>query len=169
MINAYETGTKIQTNNVTDPSAGVVGYYQYGSSNTVGQSTNFDWANLVLKDGNWPQSSNNVTVLTQWMSSENPATNWYNRNNPLNNGLGSGGGAGTGAYSDLLIAAHYVAENLNGGSSYSAVVADLASSAAPSTTATAIENSPWASSHYGYGTSWHSGSVATVAAPSSDW
>jgi hypothetical protein len=169
MINAYETGTLIQTNNVTDPSAPLVGYYQYGSSNTVGQSTNFDWANQVLKDGNWPQSSNNVTVLTQWMSSENPATNWYNRNNPLNNGLGSGGGAGLGAYSDLLIAAHYVAENLNGGSSYNAVVADLASSAAPATTATAIENSPWASSHYGYGSSWHSGSVSSVAAPSSAW
>lgn len=169
MINSYQTGTVVQTNNVTDPSAPVVGYYQYGSSNTVGQSTNFDWAKLVLKDGNWSQSANNVAVLTQWMSSENPASNWYNRNNPLNNGLGSGGGAGLGAYSDLLIAAHYVAENLTGGSSYSAVVADLSSSAAPATTATAIQNSPWASSHYGYGSSWHSGSVDTVAAPSSAW
>jgi peptidoglycan hydrolase-like protein with peptidoglycan-binding domain len=168
MINSYETGTVVQTNNVSDVSH-LVGYYQYGSSNTVGQSMNFDWAALVLKDGNWPQSTNNVTVLTQWMASENPATNWYNRNNPLNNGLGSGGGAGLGSYSDLLIAAHYVAENLTNGSSYSAVVADLSSSAAPATTATAIQNSPWASSHYGYGSSWHSGSVSTVAAPSSAW
>lgn len=166
MINAYETGTDVQTNNVSDVS-GLVGYYQYGSSNTVGQSTNFDWAHLVLKDGNWPQSANNVTFMTQWMSSEEPASNWYDRNNPLNNGLGSGGGAGLGAYPDLLVAAHYVAENLSGG--YSAVVADLAASSAPATTATAIENSPWASSHYGYGSLWHSGAVSTVAAPQSDW
>jgi peptidoglycan hydrolase-like protein with peptidoglycan-binding domain len=168
MINAYETGTLIQTNNVSDVH-NLVGYYQYGSSSSTGKSTNFDWANWVLKDGNWPTSSNNITVITQWMSSEEPTSNWYNRNNPLNNGLGSGGGAGLGSYPDLLTAAHYVAENLHGGSSYSSVVADLAASAAPSTTAKAIQNSPWSTSHYGYGSSWNSGSVPSVAAPSSDW
>lgn len=168
MINAYQTGTDIQTNNVSDVT-NLVGYYQYGSSNTEGESTNFDWAKWVLKDGNWPQSSNNITVITQWMSSEEPSSNWYNRNNPLNNGLGSGGGGGLGSYPDLLTAASYVAENLNNGSSYSAVVADLASSASPSTTAAAIWDSPWSSSHYGYGSSWHSGAVSSVSAPASDW
>jgi peptidoglycan hydrolase-like protein with peptidoglycan-binding domain len=169
MINAFETGTVVETDPVSRGGT-VVGYYQYGSGPPAGsgQSTNFDWAGWVLKDGNWPRSSNNITVLTQWMASEEPPSNWWNRNNPLNNGLGSGGGGGLGSYPDLLVAAHYVAENLNG-PSYPSVAADLASSAAPATTAAAIWNSPWASSHYGYGASWHSGSVPSVAAPAGAW
>jgi hypothetical protein len=124
----------------------------------------------VLKDGGWAQTSNNITVITQWMDSEEPVSYWWNRNNPLNNGLGSGGGSGLGSYPNLLVAAHYVALNLEQNPSwYGAIVADLKASAAPSTTARAIEDSPWASSHYGYGSAWHSGSVAKVAAPSSAW
>ena len=104
------------------------------------------------------------------MDSEEPVNDWWNRNNPLNNGLGSGGGAGLGSYSNLLVAAHYVALNLEESPAwYGAIVADLKASAAPSVTAKAIEDSPWAASHYGYGSAWHSGSVATVAAPKSDW
>lgn len=136
---------------------------------TPGHSTNYDWANVVLQDGGWPLSTNNVTVITHWMNSEEPSSTWWNRNNPLNNGLGSGGGAGLGSYADLLTAAHYVAVNLHGGSSYGAIVADLAASASPSTTAAAIWDSPWASSHYGFGASWHFGTVPTVAAPTSNW
>ena len=90
---------------------------------------------------------------------------WWDRNNPLNNGLGSGGGGGLGSYANLLVAAHYVALNLEEGTAdYGAIVADLKASAAPSTTARAIWDSPWAASHYGYGSAWHSGPVATVAA-----
>lgn len=136
---------------------------------STGHSTNVDWARVVLQDGGWPTSANNIAVLTQWMDSEESPAHWWNRNNPLNNGLGSGGGAGLGSYPDLLTAAHYVAENLHGGSSYASVVRDLASSAPPTTTAAAIWDSPWASSHYGYGGSWHSGTVPTVAAPASAW
>jgi hypothetical protein len=124
----------------------------------------------VLHDLNAPESSNNVTVITQWMDSEEPVNDWWDRNNPLNNGLGSGGGEGLGSYSNLLVAAHYVALNLEESpADYGAIVADLKASAAPSTTARAIEDSPWAASHYGYGRAWHSGSVATVAAPRSAW
>lgn len=176
MINAYATGTVVETDPVSR-GGNLLGYYQYGSVATTGRSTNIDWAKWVLTDGNWPQSANNVTVLTQWMSSEQSNTSqwWTGGNpdsshvNPLNNGLGSGGGAGLGNYPDLLTAAHYVAENLTGGSSYATVRADLAASAAPSTTAAAIWNSPWASSHYGYGSSWHTATVAAVAAPASLW
>lgn len=132
------------------------------------ERTNFDWARLMLRDGGWPTSNNNVTVVTRWMDSEEPASDWYDRNNPLNNGLGSGGGAGLGAYKNLVIAAHYAAENLKG-SSYRAVAADFTSSASIATTERAIWDSPWASSHYGYGKLWHSGSVPTVAAPASRW
>jgi peptidoglycan hydrolase-like protein with peptidoglycan-binding domain len=141
-----------------------------GGGGTPGESTNFDWARWVLKDGGWAQTSNNITVITQWMASEEPVDHWWDRNNPLNNGLGSGGGGGLGSYANLLIAAHYVAANLEGSAAdYGKIVADLKASAAPSVTAKAIEDSPWAASHYGYGSAWHSGSVATVAAPKSDW
>lgn len=140
------------------------------SAQPPAESTNFDWARWVLRDGNWPQSSNNTTVITQWMASEEPVSDWWDRNNPLNNGLGSGGGSGLGSYSNLLDAAAFAAQNLRQGTSnYGTIDADLAASAPPATTASAIWNSPWASSHYGYGKRWHSGPVATATAPSSAW
>ena len=183
MINAYDTGTFIQTNNVTDPSYPVIGYYQYGSGSTStgGGSTNYDWAKDVLSDGGWPQSANNVTTLTQWMSSETSPSDWYNNNNnPLNNGFGSGGGSGTGSYANLVSAADYAAQNLQTGSVYSQVVADFSASADPSTTTTAIIDSPWSCGHYSgstscnsntsqWGAAFNHGSVGTYAAPASDW
>jgi alpha-galactosidase len=133
-------------------------------------STNVDWAKVVLDEGNWPVCGNNVTVLTQWMDSEEPASDWWNRNNPLNNGDGSGGGAGLGSYDNLVTAAYYVAHNINANPSwYGQIDSDLAACASTGTTAQAIWNSPWASSHYGNGSTWHSGSVPTVAAPASAW
>ena len=41
-------------------------------------------------------TDDNVTVFTRWMRQENGADDWWNRNNPLNNGWGSGGGGGLG-------------------------------------------------------------------------
>lgn len=133
-------------------------------------STNFDWAKVVLAEGSWPVCGNNVTVLTQWMASEEPPDNWYDRNNPLNNGDGSGGGSGLGSYDNLVTAAYYVADNIDANPSwYGQIDADLNACASPGTTAQAIWNSPWASSHYGNGSTWHSGSVPTVAAPAGNW
>jgi hypothetical protein len=133
-------------------------------------STNFDWAKVVLADGGWPVCANNVTVLTQWMASEEPPSDWYNRNNPLNNGDGSGGGAGLGSYDNLVTAAYYVGDNINANPSwYGAIDSDLTACAAPGTTAQAIWASPWAGSHYGNGSTWHSGSVDTVTAPAANW
>lgn len=182
MIDALQTGTYVEVDSV---SAGgqVVGYYQYGrgSTSTGGKSTNYDWAKQMLADGNWPQSSNNVTVITQWMSSEEPPSDWWNRNNPLNNGYGSGGGSGLGSYANLISAADYAAQNLLlGTSNYGAIVRDFASSAAPATTAQAIIDSPWSCGHYSgssgcnsntsqWGAAFNHGSVASMAAPASAW
>ena len=89
---------------------------------------------------------------------------------PAEQRLGSGGGAGLGSYSNLVVAAHYVAANLNGGpGDYGHITADLRASAAPSVTEKAIWGSPWASSHYGHGRDFYKGHPATVAAPSGDW
>jgi peptidoglycan hydrolase-like protein with peptidoglycan-binding domain len=137
---------------------------------TGGRSTNYDFARLVLSDGGWPQSANNLTTMVQWMASEEPPSNWFDRDNPLNNGLGSGGGAGLGAYPNLVVAAPVVAANLNGGpGAYGHITADLRASDAPAVTERAIWSSPWAASHYGWGANFYRGHVPVVAAPSRDW
>ena len=136
-----------------------------------GRSTNYDFARLVLADGGWPQSANNVNVIVHWMASEEPISHWWDRDNPLNNSYHCGSSAsGLGWCTSLTAAAHNIAANLNGGpGDYGHITADLRASAAPSTTERAIWNSPWAGSHYGYGRDFYTGSVATVAAPASAW
>jgi hypothetical protein len=129
--------------------------------------TNEDWAKLVLLDGGWPQTEANVTFMLRWMRQENGPPDWWNRNNPLNNGYGSGGGAGLGSYPDLETAAMYAALNLQRG--YPDVVAGLVDGTSADVTAQAIWASPWASSHYGNGTHWSTTPVEIVKAPESAW
>jgi hypothetical protein len=129
--------------------------------------TNEDWAKLVLMFGGWPQTDANVTVMLRWMRQENGPPDWWNRNNPLNNGYGSGGGAGLGSYPDLVTAAQYAAANLQRG--YPDIVAGLAAGTSADVTAQAIWASPWASSHYGNGSHWSTTPVEIVQAPASAW
>jgi hypothetical protein len=111
-----------------------------------------------------------VTVLTQWLRAEEPTYDWWDRNNPLNNGLGSGGGSGLGSYSSVVTAAFDIARNLENSSfGYPMVAKDLAASAAPEVTAHAIWRSSWAAGHYGYGADWETTPVTAVAAPPSVW
>lgn len=131
--------------------------------------TNYDWAKIVLLDGGWPVTENNVTVITRWMRQENGPNNWWNRNNPLNNGWGSGGGGGTGSYANLLIAAENAAKALRGHPGYAAIIAALAADAPTNVTESAIWASPWASGHYANGGHWHYSPVAEFTAPASAW
>jgi hypothetical protein len=131
-------------------------------------ATNEDWAKLVLLDGNWPITTNNVTVMLRWMRQENGPPNWWNRNNPLNNGLGSGGHAGTGSYANLMIAAQKAAENL-----HRPIFATISDAFYHATSTTTIEHAIWASawstSHYANGAHWSSTPVPSVRAPVSAW
>ncbi len=131
--------------------------------------TNHDWARLVLIYGEWPMTQDNVDVILRWMRQENGPPDWWNRNNPLNNGHGSGGGSGLGSYPDLVVAAEMAAENLIIQGSYDEIVASLDAGAPAEKTAQAIWASPWASSHYGYGTHWSTTPVPVVVAPESAW
>lgn len=131
--------------------------------------TNYDWAKIVLLDGGWPVTDNNVTVITRWMRQENGPNNWWNRNNPLNNGWGSGGGGGTGSYPNLLVAAENAAKALHGHPGYAAIIAALAADAPTEVTEHAIWASPWASGHYANGGHWHYTPVAEFTAPVSAW
>lgn len=131
--------------------------------------TNYDWAKIVLMDGGWPVTDNNVTVITRWMRQENGPDNWFNRNNPLNNGWGSGGGGGTGSYGNLVIAAGYAAKALSTHPGYRGIVAALETDSSADLTAQAIWASPWASGHYAYGGHWSTSPVKEVKAPVGAW
>ncbi len=130
-------------------------------------ATNADWAKLVMMFGGWPQTDQNVTVMLRWMRQENGPPDWWNRNNPLNNGYGSGGGAGLGSYPDLVTAAQYAAANLQRG--YPSIVAAFAAGSSADATAQAIWASPWSASHYANGSHWSTAPVQIVQAPASAW
>jgi hypothetical protein len=131
--------------------------------------TNYDWAKLVLLQGGWPMTDSNVTVILRWMRQENGPDNWFNRNNPLNNGWGSGGGGGTGSYDNLIIAAENAAEALHSLAGYAPIVEGLAASADTAVIENAIWNSPWASGHYHYGGHWSYAEVPMITAPAGSW
>ena len=131
--------------------------------------TNHDWAKLVLFYADLPVSESNVTVFTRWMRQENGTNDWWNRNNPLNNGWGSGGGAGLGSYPNLDVAAQNAAKALHGNPGYSAIVAGFAASAPTAQIEQAIWASPWASSHYANGSHWSQAPVDVVKSPGGTW
>ncbi|GAA4379760.1 hypothetical protein [Agromyces bauzanensis] len=140
-----------------------------GAQTLIASGTNADWAKLVLIYGDWPLTDENVTVMLQWMREENGPDNWWNRNNPLNNGHGSGGGSGLGSYDSLDTAARYAADNLLKRSFYAAIVAALEDGTSAHAVAQAIWASPWASSHYGNGADWTTSPVPIIEAPASAW
>ncbi len=140
-----------------------------GAQTLIASGTNADWAKLVLIYGDWPVTDENVTVMLQWMREENGPDNWWNRNNPLNNGYGSGGGSGLGSYDSLDTAARYAADNLLKRSFYADIVAALEDGTSAHAVAQAIWASPWASSHYGNGTWWSTSPVPIIEAPESAW
>jgi len=65
-----------------------------GIQTLVNGGTNHDWAKLVQLFAELPMTEDNVTVFTRRMRRENGDDDWWNRNNPLNNGWGSGGSGG---------------------------------------------------------------------------
>ena len=142
---------------------------QPGIPQLAQHGTNHDWAKIVLMYGGWPVTDNNVTVITRWMRQENGANNWWNRNNPLNNGWGSGGGGGTGSYPSLLVAAENAADALHSHPGYASIVAAIAADSPTAVTESAIWASPWASGHYANGGHWHYTPVEEYTAPAGAW
>ncbi len=132
-------------------------------------STNRDWAELVLYLAGFPVSESNVTVMLRWMRQENGPDDWWLRNNPLNNGWGSGGGSGLGSYDNLVTAAQNVGNALHGNSGYAAIVEGFSTSAPTAQIEAAIWASPWASSHYGNGSHWAYTPVPEYASPPGTW
>ena len=140
-----------------------------GIATLAAGGTNHDWAKLVLLFGKFPMTDTNVTVITRWMRQENGPPDWWNRNNPLNNGWGSGGGGGLGTYDSLITAAENAAKALHGNPGYSNIVASLRASESTSSIERAIWASPWATGHYNNGAHWSSAPVPVIKAPESAW
>jgi len=140
-----------------------------GYETLISSGTNYDWAKLVLLMGEFPMTESNVTVMTRWMRQENYVDSWWNRNNPLNNGWGSGGGGGTGRYVDLVDAAANAAEALRALPRYDGIVAALEASAPTAELERAIWFSGWATGMYNNGAHWSYVEVPVVAAPPSAW
>ncbi len=158
------TSTEIAPTVVRHDFSATAGYATY-----IRGGTNYDWARLVLLMGGFPISESNVTVVTRWMRQENFVDTWYTRNNPLNNGWGSGGGGGTGSYVNLVDAAQNAAEALNTLPRYSEIVATLQASAPTDEVERAIWFSGWATGMYNNGAHWAYNEVPVVTAPPSAW
>lgn len=109
------------------------------------QATNYIWAQTVLTDAGLPTTDNNVLNITRWMVSEEPASNWFHNNNPLNI---NAGGSGSDSFSSLNASAAATANYLKM-SNYTGIYQALANNAGWSTFSAAVVASPWAASHYG--------------------
>lgn len=108
----------------------------------------FMLAQINAQGGNVPITLNNVQNVERWMTAEEPTSNWFDRNNPLNASLGTSAADGTGSYANLNQGAQYTArmilqQNMNG------IYTALANNASPDQFSAAVVSSPWASSHYG--------------------
>lgn len=160
---------------LTVPAGEAPGIVRDGYSSTPGVATiaaphtNRAWATLVLYFADFPMTESNITVMLRWMRQENGPDSWWLRNNPLNNGWGSGGGSGLGSYDSLVIAAENAAEALLENSGYSAIRAGFAAGAPSAEIEAAIWASPWASSHYANGAHWSYTPVPVVVSPAETW
>jgi hypothetical protein len=175
LLNLYDAAHAQQLTVAKSASAVTITHSTYsataGIQSLANNGTNYDWAKLVLLEGGWPLSDNNVTVLLRWMRQENGVNNWWNRDNPLNNSFGAPGAGGTGSNPNLIVAAEHAAQALKrgAGGGYGGIVSSLAASASPDATAQAIWASNWSGSHYANGTHWSTAPVPIVKAPASAW
>ena len=131
--------------------------------------TNAAWAEMVLLFGGFPRTDENVTVILRWMRQENYVDNWWNRNNPLNNGWGTLEGNFLSGYTTLVDGAEQAADALHSRSGYAGIVAALNAGGSADATAQAIWASDWATGHYNNGAHWSTAAVPIITAPADAW
>lgn len=118
---------------------------------------NFDWARLMLSDGRFPITENNVDNVTRWMTAEEPTGDWYHAWNPLNI---NASGAGFDQFPNLETSARVTAQVIRQ-SNMIGIAQCLAANAATSAFSAAVVRSPWAESHYG----GNPGHIAMIPVP----
>jgi hypothetical protein len=133
------------------------------------EGTNYAWAKLVMLFAGWPMTDGNITVFTRWMRQENGPDDWFNRNNPLNNGWGTQGGTFMSGYANLVDAAEQCADALHTNPGYAGIADGFANSRPTAQIESAIWSSSWATGHYANGGHWHYTPVDVVKAPASAW
>lgn len=105
-----------------------------------------NWAALVLLDARLPTTPTNVDNLTRWMANEEPPSDWWRTNDPLN--VGHPTTAPSGAFPSLALAAavtaHWIDQPL-----YRSIRDALSRSAPVATFSAAVVLSPWSANHYG--------------------
>ena len=117
------------------------------------------WARLVLRYAGLPTTPGNLDAICRWMADEEPASDWWRTNDPLNYGHPTT--SPSGMLPSLREAARLVANALQT-SPYWGIYSALARSASlAAEISPAIVTSPWSADHYG-GTLAH---VADTPAP----
>jgi len=135
----------------------------------AGRITTEQWATALLQqinaDGhNVPVTQNNIQNVMRWMASEEPASSWLTRNNPLNASVGSGSADGTGAQPSVSQGIANTAGMIEQGN-MAAILGALQSDAAPQSFTSAVVSTPWASSHYGGGANFSAQPLVSTSAP----
>ncbi len=113
------------------------------------------WDNDVLGLIDAPENALGESKLELWGAGEEPPDEWGDWGNPLNTTEPGYGGAwdadvGTEEYPSLEAGAHATAATLLGNSAYAGIVSNLREQGTVKSFATQVQDSPWASGHYGY-------------------
>lgn len=140
-----------------------------GIATLKAEGTNYAWAKMVMLFGGWPMTDDNITVFTRWMRQENGPPDWFNRNNPLNNGWGTQGGTFMSGYANLVDAAKMCAEAIHTNPGYAGILDGFSNAKPTDQIESAIWSSSWATGHYANGGHWHYTPVEVVKAPASAW
>jgi hypothetical protein len=75
--------------------------------------TNYEWAALVIQRVGVTPEQSDLDNFVRWMAAENPPSDWWHLQNPLNCGLNDGSADGTGSYPNLDFAATETAQVIN--------------------------------------------------------
>ena len=112
------------------------------------------WARAFLRAIPEPRTRCNVNAVTAWETAEGGGFGNEAANNPLNLNPGPGSGwpgyyvTGAWAFPDATTGLTYTVRTVR---NYGGILAALHAGNDAQAVASAVENSPWAASHYGYG------------------
>jgi hypothetical protein len=124
-----------------------------GSSNL---SSRDGWARALLRADHLPRTSCNLNAVVTWELHEGGGFGNQAAYNPLNVNPGAGAGwpgynaTGAWAFPDSRTGLHYTVMTLNNGN-YGPILSALRAGDNAQAVMNAIQASPWAASHYGYG------------------
>lgn len=126
------------------------------------------WAAFLISQinangGSVPYTQNNIDNIVLWMTSEEPAANWFHNWNPLNI---NAGGSGSDTFPNLTAAANSTGHLIATG--YPGILSALNANAPLPVFRSAVVTSPWASGHYSGGSAFASTLPGMVSAGPGD-